>query len=53
VGLRSAKIVSALAVTAGMIESWRLTNLSPGMVVGSPTESLLDLAHTLPAMPVE
>jgi hypothetical protein len=40
----------AFAVTAGMIEPWGLTNMSPAMLVGSPTESLLDLPRTLRAM---
>ena len=37
----------AFAVTAGTIEPWGLTNMSPAMLVGSPTESLLDLPKTL------
>jgi hypothetical protein len=37
----------AFAVTAGMIEPWGLTNMSPALLVGSPTESLLDLPRTL------
>lgn len=41
----------AFAVTAGTIEPWGLTNMSPAMLVGSPTESLLDLPKTLRAMP--
>jgi hypothetical protein len=40
----------AFAVTAGMVEPWGLTNMSPAMLVGSPTESLLDLPRTLRAM---
>lgn len=40
----------AFAVTAGMIEPWGLTNMSPAMLVGSPTESLLDLPRTLRAV---
>ncbi|HWO26330.1 MAG TPA: hypothetical protein VNO30_46700 [Kofleriaceae bacterium] len=40
----------AFAVTAGMIEPWGLTNMSPAMLVGSPTESLLDLPRTLRAI---
>jgi hypothetical protein len=40
----------AFAVTAGMIEPWGLTNMSPATLVGSPTESLLDLPRTLRAM---
>ena len=43
----------AFAVTAGTIEPWGLTNMSPAMLVGSPTESLLDLPKTLRAMPLE
>jgi hypothetical protein len=43
----------AFAVTAGTIEPWGLTNMSPAMLVGSPTESLLDLPQTLRAMPLE
>ena len=43
----------AFAVTAGTIEPWGLTNMSPAMLVGSPTESLLDLPRTLRAMPLE
>ena len=40
----------AFAVTAGTIEPWGLTNMSPAMLVGSPTDSLLDLPRTLRAM---
>jgi hypothetical protein len=43
----------AFAVTAGTIEPWGLTNMSPAMLVGSPTESLLDLPRTLRAAPLE
>jgi hypothetical protein len=43
----------AFAVTAGTIEPWGLTNMSPAMLVGSPTESLLDLPKTLRAMPLD
>jgi hypothetical protein len=43
----------AFAVTAGTIEPWGLTNMSPAMLVGSPTESLLDLPKVLRAMPLE
>lgn len=39
----------AFAVTAGTIEPWGLTNMSPAMLVGSPTESLLDLPTMLGA----
>jgi hypothetical protein len=43
----------AFAVTAGTIEPWGLTNMSPAMLVGSPTECLLDLPRTLRAMPLD
>jgi hypothetical protein len=43
----------AFAVTSGTIEPWGLTNMSPAMLVGSPTESLLDLPKALRAMPLE
>jgi hypothetical protein len=43
----------AFAVTAGMIEPWGLTNMSPAMLVGSLTESLLDLPRTLRATRLE
>jgi hypothetical protein len=43
----------SFAVTAGTIEPWGLTNMSPAMLVGSPTESLLELPRTLRAMPLE
>ena len=43
----------AFAVTAGTIEPWGLTNMSPAMLVGSPTESLLELPKTLRAMPLD
>jgi hypothetical protein len=43
----------AFAVTAGTIEPWGLTNMSPAMLVGSPTESLLDLPKTLRAMELD
>jgi hypothetical protein len=43
----------AFAVTAGTIEPWGLTNMSPAMLVGSPTESVLELPKTLRAMPLE
>jgi len=43
----------AFAVTAGTIEPWGLTNMSPAMLVGSPTGSLLDLPKTLRAMPLD
>lgn len=41
----------AFAVTAGTVEPWGLTNMSPAMLVGSPTEQLLDLPRTLHALP--
>lgn len=40
----------AFAVTAGTIEPWGLTNMKPAVLVGSPTERLLDLPATLRAM---
>lgn len=43
----------AFAVTSGTVEPWGLTNMSPAMLVGSPTERLLDLPKTLRAMPLE
>lgn len=43
----------AFAVTSGTVEPWGLTNMSPAMLVGSPTESLLELPRTLRAMPLE
>lgn len=43
----------AFAVTSGTVEPWGLTNMSPAMLVGSPTESLLELPKTLRAMPLE
>jgi hypothetical protein len=43
----------AFAVTAGTIEPWGLTNMSPAMLVGSPTESLMDLPRTLRAQPAD
>jgi hypothetical protein len=43
----------AFAVTAGTIEPWGLTNMSPAMLVGSPTGSLLDLPKTLRAMTLD
>jgi hypothetical protein len=43
----------AFAVTAGTVEPWGLTNMSPAMLVGSPTESLLDLPKTLRAMELD
>jgi hypothetical protein len=43
----------AFAVTAGTLEPWGLTNMMPAMLVGSPTDSLLDLPRTLRAMRLE
>ena len=43
----------AFAVTSGTVEPWGLTNMSPAMLVGSPTESLLELPKTLRAMPLD
>jgi hypothetical protein len=43
----------AFAVTAGTIEPWGLTNMSPATLVGSPTERLLDLPKTLRAMKLD
>jgi hypothetical protein len=43
----------AFAVTSGTIEPWGLTNMTPAILVGSPTESLLDLPKTLHAMTLE
>ncbi len=43
----------AFAVTAGTVEPWGLTNMSPAMLVGSPTESLSELPKTLRAMPLD
>lgn len=43
----------AFAVTSGTIEPWGLTNMTPAILVGSPTESLLDLPKTLRAMTLD
>lgn len=43
----------AFAVTSGTVEPWGLTNMSPAMLVGSPTASLLELPKTLRAMPLD
>ena len=43
----------AFAVTAGRVEPWGLSEVSPAMLVGSPNQSLLDLPRTLRAMPLE
>jgi hypothetical protein len=37
----------AFAVTAGKVEPWGLSDVSPAMLVGSPNQSLLDLPRTL------
>jgi hypothetical protein len=41
----------AFAVTTGKLEPWGLTDMSPALLVGSPTESLLDLPRALRAVP--
>jgi hypothetical protein len=43
----------AFAVTSGTVEPWGLTDMSPAMLVGSPTDSLLELPRTLRAMPLD
>jgi hypothetical protein len=43
----------AFAVTSGTVEPWGLTNMSPAMLVGSPTDTLLELPRTLRAMPLD
>jgi hypothetical protein len=43
----------AFAVTAGRVEPWGLSEVSPAMLVGSPNQSLLDLPRTLRAMPLD
>ena len=43
----------AFAVTAGRVEPWGLSDVSPAMLVGSPNQTLLDLPRTLRAMPLE
>jgi hypothetical protein len=40
----------AFAVTAGRVEPWGLSDVSPAMLVGSPNETILDLPRTLRAM---
>jgi hypothetical protein len=40
----------AFAVTAGRVEPWGLSDVSPAMLVGSPNETILDLPKTLQAM---
>jgi hypothetical protein len=37
----------AFAVTAGKVEPWGLSDVSPAMLVGSPNQSILDLPRTL------
>lgn len=39
----------AFAITLGDIEPWGLTNMRPATLVGSPTESVMDLPRTLHA----
>jgi len=41
----------AFAVTAGTVEPWGLSDVSPAMLVGSPNETILDLPRTLRAHP--
>jgi hypothetical protein len=41
----------AFAVTAGKVEPWGLSDVSPAMLVGSPNETILDLPRTLRTMP--
>jgi len=41
----------AFAVTAGKVEPWGLSDVSPAMLVGSPNETILDLPKTLRAHP--
>ena len=43
----------AFAVTAGKVEPWGLSEVSPAMLVGSPNETILDLPRTLRAHPDE
>jgi hypothetical protein len=43
----------AFAVTAGKVEPWGLSDVSPAMLVGSPNETILDLPRTLRAHPDE
>jgi hypothetical protein len=40
----------AFAVTAGRVEPWGLSDVSPAMLVGSPNQTILDLPKTLRAM---
>ncbi|MCB9561204.1 MAG: hypothetical protein H6708_12420 [Kofleriaceae bacterium] len=43
----------AFAVTAGRVEPWGLSDVSPAMLVGSPNSSILDLPRTLQAMALD
>jgi hypothetical protein len=43
----------AFAVTAGKVEPWGLSDVSPAMLVGSPNETILDLPRTLRTHPEE
>jgi len=43
----------AFAVTAGRVEPWGLSDVSPAMLVGSPNETILDLPRTLRAMALD
>jgi len=43
----------AFAVTAGRVEPWGLSDVSPAMLVGSPNETILDLPKTLSAMALD
>jgi hypothetical protein len=39
----------AFAVTSGRVEPWGLSDVKPALLVGSPNETLLDLARALVA----
>ena len=41
------------AVTAGRVEPWGMSDVSPTMLVGSPNETILDLPKTLQAMQLD
>jgi hypothetical protein len=43
----------SFAVTAGRVEPWGLSDVSPAMLVGSPNETLGDLPRTLQAMQLD
>lgn len=43
----------AFAVTVGTIEPWGLTNMKPAVLVGSPTESLMDLPASMRTLPLD